>query len=117
MSYTLSCRSKNNPSLCVVMNNRLMLLADSSQIYFPGERNRNLQYVECYVDILGLEQKMRTKVKCSICGIMLNEGKQYQGHMIIQHDFPTSWSSKSSDSQAAILAEPSKLSSIKNTRI
>lgn len=30
-------------------------------------------------------------MKCVVCDLSLEEGSQYVGHMVIQHDYPISW--------------------------
>ena len=30
-------------------------------------------------------------MKCQICEISLDGGREYLGHMIIQHEYPVSW--------------------------
>lgn len=30
-------------------------------------------------------------MKCIVCGVSLEEGTQYAGHMIVQHDYPVTW--------------------------
>lgn len=39
------------------------------------------------------------KVKCIVCGTALEEGRQYVGHMIIQHEYPFSWLQRQLDAK------------------